>query len=70
MHRVRGDTLSKALAACTAGRAEALVKRLQFLGSFIDICEAMAYTMAPTLAKSAATSSVKSATRRSRLSVN
>ncbi|MGH8573248.1 MAG: serine/threonine-protein kinase, partial [Gammaproteobacteria bacterium] len=44
MRLVRGDTLSKALAACTAGRAEAqLAKRLQLLGTFIDICEAMAY---------------------------
>ena len=44
MRLVRGDTLSKALAACTADRAEAqLAKRLQLLGTFIDICEAMAY---------------------------
>ncbi|MDQ3774379.1 MAG: serine/threonine protein kinase [Pseudomonadota bacterium] len=44
MRLVRGDTLSKALAARTAGRPEAaLAKRLQLLGSFIDICEAMAY---------------------------
>ncbi|MGH8563033.1 MAG: serine/threonine-protein kinase [Gammaproteobacteria bacterium] len=44
MRLVRGDTLSKALAACIAGRPEAgLAKRLQLVGTFIDICEAVAY---------------------------
>ncbi len=44
MRLVRGDALSKALAACTApGPEAALAKRLQLLGRFIDICEAMAY---------------------------
>ncbi len=44
MRLVRGDTLSKALAGCTADCPEAaLAKRLQLLGRFIDICEAMAY---------------------------
>ncbi|MGH8572240.1 MAG: serine/threonine-protein kinase, partial [Gammaproteobacteria bacterium] len=44
MRLVRGDTLSKALAACTAKRPEAaLAERLRLLGRFIDICETMAY---------------------------
>lgn len=44
MRFVRGDTMSKALAACKDEQPEkALGKRLQLLDRLIDVCEAMAY---------------------------